>query len=97
MTVSNSKDFELDVAEYVEEAFDVGEVSFHTGWTYHRAGPNQSVNSPRRVMTVIYMDKDILINDDVAEDDDDHKIWLNAKQPGSIADGPLNPILYELK
>jgi len=38
--------------------FDLGEVSFHYGWTFHRAGRNTS-NKPRAVMTVIYMDEDI--------------------------------------
>lgn len=36
-------------------AFDIGEVSFHLGWTFHKAGPNTSTQ-PRSVMTVIYMD-----------------------------------------
>lgn len=35
-----------------------GEVSFHSGWTFHRADGN-STDQPRRVMTAIYMDKDI--------------------------------------
>ena len=33
-----------------------GEVSFHSGWTFHRAEGN-STQHPRKVMTVIYMDK----------------------------------------
>ena len=37
--------------------FELGEVSFHAGWTFHRAGPN-TADVPRRVMTIIYMDKD---------------------------------------
>ena len=35
-----------------------GEVSFHAGWTFHRAEGN-STKHPRKVMTAIYMDKDI--------------------------------------
>ncbi|MFY7854927.1 MAG: phytanoyl-CoA dioxygenase family protein, partial [Rubrivivax sp.] len=38
--------------------FDLGEVSFHLGWTFHKAGANTSAN-PRSVMTVIYMDADM--------------------------------------
>ncbi|MCG8508062.1 MAG: phytanoyl-CoA dioxygenase family protein, partial [Rhodospirillales bacterium] len=41
-----------------DEPFELGEVSFHSGWTYHRAGPN-TTDQPRKVMTVIYMDKDM--------------------------------------
>ena len=43
--------------EHVIEPFDVGEISFHRGWLYHRAGPNLSGNM-RQVMTMIYMEKD---------------------------------------
>ena len=35
-----------------------GEASFHSGWTFHRADGN-STEQPRKVMTAIYMDKDI--------------------------------------
>ncbi len=35
--------------------FDLGEVSFHLGWTYHRAGPNRT-DRCREVMTMIYTD-----------------------------------------
>jgi ectoine hydroxylase-related dioxygenase (phytanoyl-CoA dioxygenase family) len=41
-----------------EEPFDLGEVSFHSGWTFHRAGRNLT-DLPREVMTVIYMDEDM--------------------------------------
>jgi hypothetical protein len=43
---------------HVIEPFDVGEISFHSGWVFHRAGVNQSALT-RKVMTVIYMDKDM--------------------------------------
>lgn len=75
--------------------FDLGEVSYHAGWTYHRAGANLS-GKPRKVMTMIYMDKDIRIIEPtnryrIA----DWQTWLDAKPVGNIADGPLNPILYQ--
>jgi ectoine hydroxylase-related dioxygenase (phytanoyl-CoA dioxygenase family) len=77
-----------------ETPFDLGEVSYHSGWTYHRAGTNSS-KSARRVMTVIYMDKDIR----VIEPTNEYRIadwttWLDSKPVGSIADGKLNPVLY---
>lgn len=34
--------------------FDLGEISYHYGWTYHRAGPNTS-DKARKVMTIIYL------------------------------------------
>lgn len=39
-----------------ESAFDLGDVSFHAGWTFHRAGANATAK-PREVMTVIYMEE----------------------------------------
>jgi hypothetical protein len=41
-----------------EEPFELGEMSFHAGWTFHRAGRNLT-DKPREVMTVIYMDEDM--------------------------------------
>ncbi|HET7815115.1 MAG TPA: phytanoyl-CoA dioxygenase family protein, partial [Candidatus Baltobacteraceae bacterium] len=38
----------------VEEPFAPGDVSFHSGWTFHHTGANRS-NEPRAVMTIIYM------------------------------------------
>ncbi len=78
-----------------ETPFDIGEVSYHSGWTYHRAGSNVS-GKARRVMTMIYMDKDIRI----VEPNNDYRFadwttWLDAKPVGGIAEGKLNPILYE--
>ncbi len=74
--------------------FELGEVSFHAGWTYHRAGPNKS-DKPRKVMTMIYMDKDIRIVEPTNEYRlADWQTWLDSKPVGSIADGKLNPILY---
>lgn len=46
--------------EHVIEAFDIGEVSFHSGWIFHRAGANVT-NEMRKVMTIIYMDKDMIL------------------------------------
>lgn len=42
----------------VDEPFALGDVSFHLGWTFHKAGPNRS-QLPRSVMTVIYMDHEM--------------------------------------
>lgn len=78
-----------------ETPFALGEVSFHSGWTYHRAGTNVSA-APRKVMTIIYMDKDIRIIEPTNEyRKDDWRTWLDSKPIGSIADGSLNPIIYQ--
>ncbi|GAB3777657.1 phytanoyl-CoA dioxygenase family protein [Spirosoma horti] len=74
--------------------FDLGEVSYHAGWTFHRAGPNVS-DQPRKVMTMIYMDMDQVIMPprnkfQVA----DHVKWLNNVPVGSHPQDELNPILF---
>ena len=74
--------------------FELGEVSYHAGWTFHRAGPNNS-NQPRKVMTMIYMDKDQVVMQprnqfQVA----DHAKWLNNVPVGSKPQDGLNPVLF---
>lgn len=74
--------------------FALGEVSFHGGWTFHRAGPNVS-GKARKVMTMIYMDRDIRVAEPRhAAQRNDLRAWLAGKPAGSPADGPLNPVLY---
>ena len=78
-----------------ETPFDLGEVSYHSGWTYHRAGANTS-GKARKVMTIIYMDKDIrIIKPTNIYRVNDWKTWLDARPAGSVADGPLNPVLFQ--
>ena len=40
--------------EHVIEPFDLGEVSFHSGWIFHRAGANTTPEM-RKVMTIIFI------------------------------------------
>jgi ectoine hydroxylase-related dioxygenase (phytanoyl-CoA dioxygenase family) len=78
----------------VETPFDLGEVSFHSGWTFHRAGANQT-QYIRHVMTVIYFDGDATVTEprndfqknDLAE-------WLPGCVPGEPAASPINPLLF---
>lgn len=77
-----------------ETPFDLGEVSYHAGWLFHRAGANVS-NQARKVMTMIYMDEDQRVmqpkNDNQVAD---WETWLASVPVGSIPDSPLNPVLY---
>jgi len=78
-----------------EAPFELGEISFHGGWTFHRAGGNRTA-TPRQAMTIIYMDKDTRIvapNSRAQQADLDR--WCPGIQPGEIAASKLNPILYE--
>lgn len=80
---------------YVQEPFALGDVSFHCGFTFHRAPANLS-DRPRRVMTVIYMDRDIKVTEPINKDQRvDLEAWLADARIGESPDGPLNPVLYE--
>ncbi len=74
--------------------FDLGEVSYHAGWTFHRAGPNTS-NRPRKVMTMIYMDKDqVIMQPRNRFQLADHAKWLDNIPVGSHPQNELNPVLF---
>jgi ectoine hydroxylase-related dioxygenase (phytanoyl-CoA dioxygenase family) len=78
----------------VDEPFALGEVSYHLGWTFHRASPNNST-MPRRVMTIIYMDADITVAEPVNDNQRaDLHAWLDDAEVGTVPNGPLNPELY---
>jgi ectoine hydroxylase-related dioxygenase (phytanoyl-CoA dioxygenase family) len=77
-----------------EEPFDLGEVSFHAGWLFHRAGENRSGRA-RKVMTMIYMDDAQLIKQPQNQyQQADWETWLDSKPVGSKADSQLNPLLF---
>jgi ectoine hydroxylase-related dioxygenase (phytanoyl-CoA dioxygenase family) len=81
--------------QHVIEAFDLGEVSFHSGWVFHRAGAN-TTSDMRKVMTVIYMDKDMVLkNPENKNQVNDWNTWCPGATIGEVIDTPLNPILYQ--
>ncbi|WAC10711.1 phytanoyl-CoA dioxygenase family protein [Dyadobacter pollutisoli] len=83
------KQFQLN-----ETPFDLGEVSFHAGWLFHRAGANVS-GRPRKVMTMIYMDEAQKIVQPRNEyQQADWETWLLSRPIGSAADSELNPLLF---
>lgn len=81
--------------KHVVEPFDIGEVSFHSGWVFHRAGAN-TTNEMRRVMTVIYMDRDMILKAPENHNQiKDWETWCPGAVVGKVIDTPLNPVLYE--
>ena len=81
--------------EHVIEAFDLGEVSFHSGWIFHRAGAN-TTNEMRKVMTVIYMDKDMILkNPENKNQINDWNTWCPGATIGEVINTALNPIVYQ--
>lgn len=80
--------------KHVIEPFDVGEISFHSGWIFHRAGANVT-DEMRKVMTIIYMDKNMLLKN---PENDNQKIdwetWCPGAIIGEIINSPINPVLF---
>ena len=75
--------------------YDLGEVSYHYGYTFHRAGPNTS-EFPREVMTIIYMDSEMLVSEPKNKNQQaDLDTWMPGCQPGELAASELNPVLFE--
>lgn len=88
---------ELARARLVEvvEPYAAGDVSFHLGWTLHRAGPN-TTDRPRKVHTVIYMDRDMrLAEPRNTNQEADHRAWTPSTRVGDVMADPLNPVLFE--
>ncbi len=82
--------------EYDEGPFDLGEVSYHYGWTFHRAGPNVT-ETPRAVMTIIYMEDGIKVTDLVRKEHyADHDAFLPGTQTGDLAATEMNPLLHRM-
>jgi ectoine hydroxylase-related dioxygenase (phytanoyl-CoA dioxygenase family) len=79
----------------VQEPFALGDVSFHLGWTLHRAGPN-STQQTRRVFTIIYMDIDMrLVTPKNKNQQRDWDTWTPNTKVGDVMNDPLNAVLYE--
>jgi ectoine hydroxylase-related dioxygenase (phytanoyl-CoA dioxygenase family) len=78
----------------VIEAFDLGEISFHSGWVFHRAGPNVTEHM-RKVMTIIYMDKDMILKTpENRSQQNDWETWCPGAVVGEVINSPLNPVLF---
>lgn len=79
----------------VQEPYALGDVSFHLGWTLHRAGPN-TTNRLRRVFTIIYMDVDMRLAKPTNKNQQlDWETWTPSTKVGDMMDDPLNPVLYQ--
>ena len=80
--------------KHVIEPFDAGEISFHSGWVFHRAGAN-TTDQMRKVMTIIYMDKNMrLKNPENKNQINDWNTWCPGAVIEEIINTPLNPVVY---
>jgi ectoine hydroxylase-related dioxygenase (phytanoyl-CoA dioxygenase family) len=78
----------------VEEPFELGDISFHAGWTFHRAGENRSQRM-REAFTIIYMDHEMGLSEPRNENQAiDWERWCPGVRIGEIIASELNPVLY---
>lgn len=78
----------------VSEPYELGEVSYHLGWTFHHAAANNT-DIPRRVMTIIYVDAAMEIAPPANRfQEADLDTWLPGHASGDTISSPLNPVLY---
>ncbi len=80
--------------EVIHQPFALGDVSFHMGWTFHRAEPNTTPEA-RKVMTIIFMDEDMrLAKPTNSAQENDHRNWCIDTEVGEIIDSPLTPVIW---
>lgn len=80
---------------HVIEPFDLGEMSFHSGWVFHRAGANNSQDM-RKVMTIIYMDRDMRLKAPENKNQQlDWDTWCPGAQIGEIINSKINPVIFQ--
>lgn len=103
--LSISDESETKIDKYIREggyttdntSFDLGEVSFHSGWIFHRAGANGTIDT-RKVMTIIYMDEEMKLKQpENRSQENDREQWCPGVKVGSVIDSPLNPVVYSEK
>lgn len=79
--------------EHVIEPFALGEVSFHSGWVFHRAGANKT-DQTRKVMTVIFMDAEAKLKQPENQNQiNDWNTWCPGAKVGEVINSPLNPVV----
>jgi ectoine hydroxylase-related dioxygenase (phytanoyl-CoA dioxygenase family) len=87
----------LNTFHLEESGFDLGDVSFHSGWTFHRAGAN-STDRPREVMTVIFMDENMRLGRPKNKNQiADVERWCPGVEIGDVIASRLNPVIYSTK
>lgn len=90
-----SKALRINDFPHVVEPFEMGEVSFHSGWIFHRAGANLT-DQMRQVMTVIYMDKDMKLKaPENPNQQNDWETWCPGAVVGEVIETAINPVVFE--
>jgi len=81
------RDFPKDETPYA-----LGEVSFHSGWTFHRAGPNNT-DRMRAIMTVIMLGDGVRYQPQRPGHEAEAARFLPDVGVGEVIDSPLNPVM----
>lgn len=77
-----------------ETPFDLGDVSFHSPVTYHRAGANHT-DEYRKVFTIIYISEDARMTQLTSRaKEHDARSWCPGIEPGEIMASEINPLVY---
>lgn len=77
-----------------QTAMKAGDATWHQGWTIHRAGLNESADTTREVITVIYFADGARVTQPVNDaQENDRQTWLMGRDVGALADSELNPVL----
>ena len=88
------KNLTLNNFPHIVDAFDLGEISFHSGWIFHRAGAN-TTSQTRKAMTIIYIDKNMILKaPENKGQENDWKTWCPGVKIGNIVNSEINPILF---
>lgn len=79
--------------DIVSSPYELGEVSFHQGWIFHRAGANET-DQRRNVFTVIYMDQEMPLQEPANSNQEyDRNKWCPGIGVGGVINSEINPIL----
>jgi ectoine hydroxylase-related dioxygenase (phytanoyl-CoA dioxygenase family) len=73
---------------------DLGDATFHAGWTLHRTEANPT-DQMRPVMTIAYVADGVTVTKPAnVYHEFERRRWLGGTEVGQPIGGPLNPLLY---
>ena len=78
----------------IETPFDLGEVSYHYGWTFHRAGPNTGVRPAKGHDHHLHGRRDSPRRAEKQAQLNDWNTWMPGAKVGEPVATDLNPVLY---
>jgi ectoine hydroxylase-related dioxygenase (phytanoyl-CoA dioxygenase family) len=89
-SVVDAQGMNLSISE-----LDVGDATWHYGWTLHKAPGNTTPNM-RQVMTIIYCADDCeVLEPQNTNQAADLAAWLPGQQAGETVGSPMNPIVWD--